>query len=42
MPDLEAVVEVARRVPRTGDAHTARTAVCDALLEVSATPCSPC
>lgn len=33
--DLEAVVEAARRVPRTGDAHTARTAVCEALLEVS-------
>ena len=33
--DLEAVVQAARRVPRTGDAHTARTAVCEALLEVS-------
>jgi signal transduction histidine kinase len=32
--DLEAVVDLARRLPRVGDAHEARTSICEGVLEV--------
>ncbi len=32
--DLEAVAEISRRLPRTGDAQSARDAVCQAVLDV--------